>query len=416
MRSFLWIKKMVAETKVKFICSENINSPILGNSFGALISVLDAALVNGVELPAISSTAIDGANIILNFSANHNLKLFQVLRLSGFSPSQINGDFRIIGIPDSTRAAIALPAGVTGISTVGTAALAPLGYEKSFSGTNKAAYRNANTNAVHRPFLRVDNSQDPVYGSTYAKYAKVGILKTMSDIDDISGEQIPFDSANPAKNWTGTGSGTSAYNGWAKWYYARNTSSYYGSADSAAPVGGARQWMIVGDDQAFYLVTNLIPGNSLKLIYGFGVYDKYFGNESTPYFLASTLNYANTGTSQDFSTLPNATPFIYSALTAPILVFNTSGSTGQSLVLPQHGLYKSGGEDNFTNAFVVRPYVLMTSTKYLLGDTPHIRYIDKVRSDSPFSTITADNYMYVIDTILSGSGLEGRIAFNLGVL
>lgn len=409
-------EKMVAETKVKFICSENINAPILGNSFGALISVLDAALVSGVALPAISSTVIDGANIILNFGVNHNLKIFQVLRLSGFSPSQINGDFRIIGIPDSTRAAIALPAGVTGISTAGTAALAPLGYEKSFSGTNKAAYRNANTNAVHRPFLRVDNSQDPVYGSAYAKYAKVGILKTMSSIDDISGEQVPFDSANPAKNWTGTGSGTSAYNGWAKWYYARNTNPYNPSSDSAAPADGARQWMIVGDDQAFYLITNFIPNNSLKLVYGFGVYDKYFGNESTPYFLASTLNYATAGTSQDLSVLPNATPFIYSAVCAPLLVFNTPGSTSQSLVLPQHGLYKSGGEDNFANTFVVRPYVLMTSTKYLLGDAPHIRYIDKMRSDNAFTAISADNYMYVIDTILSETGQVGRIGFNIGGL
>lgn len=407
---------MVAETKVKFICSENINAPILGNSFGALISVLDAALVSGVTLTAISSAVIDGANIILNFGVNHNLKLFQVLRLSGFSPSQINGDFRIIGIPDNTRAAIALPAGVTGISTVGTAALAPLGYEKSFSGTNKAAYRNANTNAVHRPFLRVDNSQDPVYGSTYAKYAKVGILKTMSDIDDISGEQIPFDSANMAKNWTGTGSGTSAYNGWAKWYYARKSNSYMTSADSEAPADGPRQWMIVGDDQAFYLITNLTPSDSLKLVYGFGVYDKYFGNEATPYFLASTLNYTTAGTGQDFSDLPNATPFLFNRGCAPILVFNTPSSAGQSLALPQHGLYKSGVEDNFANAFVVRPYVLMTSTNYLLGDTPHIRYIDKVRSDRPFSTITADNYMYVIDTILSSQGYAGRIAFNLGVL
>ncbi|MEG2431904.1 MAG: hypothetical protein RSA84_16065 [Acinetobacter sp.] len=409
-------EKMVAETKVKFICSENINAPILGNSFGALISVLDAALVSGVALPAISSTVIDGANIILNFGVNHNLKLFQVLRLIGFSPSQINGDFRIVGIPDSTRAAIALPAGVTGISTSGIAVLAPLGYEKSFSGTNKAAYRNANTNAVHRPFLRVDNSQDPVYGSTYAKYAKVGILKTMSGIDDISGEQVPFDSANPAKNWTGTGSGTSAYNGWAKWYYARNASPYNASADSAAPADGARQWMIVGDDQAFYLIMNFIPNNSLKLVYGFGVYDKYFGDESTPYFLASTLNYTTAGTSQDLSVLPNATPFIYSAVCAPLLVFNTSGSTSQSLVLPQHGLYKSGREDNFANTFVVRPYVLMTSTKYLLGDTPHIRYIDKIRSDNAFTAISADNYMYVIDTILSETGQVGRIGFNIGGL
>jgi len=415
MRSFLWVLKMVAETKVKFICSENINAPILSNSFGALISVLDAALVNGVPLPAISSAEVDEANIVLNFGSNHNLKLFQVVRLKGFTPAQINGDFRVVGIPSGTRVAIALPVGVTSISSTGVVDLAPLGYEKSFSGSNKAAYRNADINADHRPFLRVDNSQDPAYGAEYAKYAKVGVLKTMSDIDDISGEQIPFDSSNPTRNWIGTGSGGSAYNGWAKWYYARNSNPYYSSAESTAPVSGARQWMIVGDDRAFYLVTNLTPGDPLKLIYGFGVYDKYFGNESTPYFLASTLNYTRADTSQNFFITPNATPFICSTVSAPLLAFNTPGYGNQSLVSPQHGLYNSGRENNFANTFVVRPYVLIDSKRYLIGDAPHIRYIDKVRSDSAFTAISASSYMYVIDTILLDSA-AARIAFNLGAL
>ncbi|ENW78672.1 hypothetical protein F909_03634 [Acinetobacter sp. ANC 3929] len=408
---------MAAENKVKFICSDNLNAPQLTNSFGVMISVLDAALVNGVTLPAIASATIDGANVLLNFGVNHNLKLFQVLRLSVFVPTALNGNFRIVGIPSTTTIAIELPAGVTSITTVGTAIIAPLGYEKTYSGTNKGAYRNANTSAEHRPFLRVDNSLDPVYSSTYAKYAKVGVLRTMTSIDDLTGEQIPFDSSAPSKNWAGSGSGTSAYNGWARWYYARSSNPYAGSADSSAPPEGSRPWMIVGDENAFYLITTTVPNELRKILYGFGVYDNYLETAVIPYFLASTLLYATVGTSVDFSggSPQNNLPLTYGPSQSGILIFNNVGKSTQDVALPQHGIYTTGRTNTYANAFVVRPYVLLSSS-YLVGAAPYIRYIDKQRTDAAFSGISFENTMYAIDTVMVIGGSDGRIAFNLGRL
>ncbi len=408
---------MAAENKVKFICSDNLNAPQLTNSFGVMIAVLDAALVNGVTLPSIASATIDGANVLLNFGVNHNLKLFQVLRLSVFVPTALNGNFRIVGIPSTTTIAIELPAGVTSITAVGTAIIAPLGYEKTYSGTNKGAYRNANTSAEHRPFLRVDNSLDPVYSSTYAKYAKVGVLRTMTSIDDLTGEQIPFDSSAPSKNWTGSGSGTSAYNGWARWYYARQSTPYNSSADTTAPAEGSRPWMIVGDENAFYLITTTTPVTPLKILYGFGVYENYLETAVIPYFLASTLIYATVGTSVDFSSSSNSStlPFVYNQNQSGVLIFNNVGKTTQDLALPQHGLYTSGRTNTYANTFVVRPYVLLSSN-YLVGAAPFLRFIDKQRTDPVFTGISFDNTMYVFDGALLTGGVDGRIAFNLGRL
>ncbi len=408
---------MAAENKVKFICSANLNAPQLTNSFGVMISVLDAALVNGVTLPSLASATIDGANVILNFGVNHNLKLFQVLKLSGFAPAALNGEFRVIGVPSTATVAIELPAGVTSITTLGTAIIAPLGYEKTYSATNKGAYRNANTSAEHRPFLRVDNGLDPVYNSTYAKYAKVGVLLTMSSIDDLSGDQIPFDSSAPTKNWSGTGSGTSGYNGWAKWYYARNSDPYASSTDSASPAEGTRPWMIVGDETAFYLITTTTPTTSRKILYGFGLYENYLDTAVIPYFLASTLFYSTIGTSLDLSANSSAStlPFLFGLSQSSVLIFNNVGKSTQDLAVSQHGLFTSGRTDTYANTFVVRPYVLVSSN-YIVGSAPHIRYIDKQRNDPVFTGVSFDNTMYALDIVMVDGGADGRIAFNLGRL
>lgn len=154
------------------------------------------------------------------------------------------------------------------------ASLPPLGWEKPFSSTSatggKGAYRSKNTLLSSRPFLRVIDELDPAYTVTYAKYAKVGIVEDMSDIDVMLGVQAPFDPANPAKNWVGSGSGTSAINGWAKWYYAGSDERYY--SDTAAPTAGNRNWILVGNGDYFYIFVASIPSNTNLVCYGFGAY------------------------------------------------------------------------------------------------------------------------------------------------
>jgi hypothetical protein len=62
--------------------------------------------------------------------------LFQIVELTGFSPAEINGKYRIKGTPTTTQLVLkAEHAGKT-ISTVGTAKLASLGYEIIFRDAN----------------------------------------------------------------------------------------------------------------------------------------------------------------------------------------------------------------------------------------------------------------------------------------
>ena len=401
---------MAASTDFQFICSENYNAPGLGNAWGALINVLDSCLVDGLVLPAITDITSSGTQLTITFTTNHQLKMFQVLRLEGFTPTNLNGDFRIIGVPNTATVVIA--SSVTTVSTIGNAILKPLGYEKAFAAPNKAVYRDKNTSAAYRPFLRVDNSIDSVYSDAYAKYAKVGVLENCSGIDDISSTQIPVDASNPTKNWIGTGSGLSAYAGWAKWYYARGADAYSSGADSSSPAGGNRPWMIVGNSQGFYLINPMTPSDNHKLLYGFGVYDLIDGVNATPYYLLATWDYATVGEIRDFSggSDPINTAPLYNN-TKPAILFNGVGVNTQVSALAAHGLYDSGVTNTYLNNFVCMPFTLVANS-YLMGVLPCLRYINKARSDAAYSTVAYSNMMYVIDLQLN----DRRYAFNLGSL
>lgn len=398
---------MVASTDVQFICSDNFNAPSLGNFWGALISLLDGCLVNGLNLPTLNGVTGDGNQVTISFSTSHQLKMFQVLRLKGFTPESLNGDYRIIGVPNALS--VVIESNATTILTIGTVILKPLGYEKVFSGVNKAVYRDQDITHVNRPFLRVDNSLDPVYTDSFAKYAKVGVFENCISIDDISGAQIPLDASNTTKNWVGTGSGVGAYSGWAKWYFARNTSAYNSSADTSPPQNGNRTWMVIGDSQGFYLINNLTPNDEDKLLYGFGVYSKVDGINAKPYFLLATLSYVAANTGIDLSVVGGGAPFYSNE--SPALLFNGAGTETQVDARPAHGLYKSGAANTYANLFAGSPYTLLGNS-FLMGNLPHLRYIHKLRSDPKFSTVAYSNYMYVIDLVMRGN----RYAFNLGEL
>jgi len=144
---------------------------------------------------------------------------------------------------------VAAPAPVTPATGTISVKVAPLNLEKAFSATNKRVYRSKNL-LSNRPFLRVDNSLDPAYTSTYAKKAKVLIAENMSDVDTVVGAQAPFDPTKPTQNIIGIGSGATAIDGWYKWYYSKLDNNY---AESAGGTSGNKGWVLVGDDRGFYL-------------------------------------------------------------------------------------------------------------------------------------------------------------------
>ena len=227
---------MVASTDIKFYVHTNTNAPQLTNNFGCMIDVLDACLVNGFGSQTVSTLTASGTTVTATFGSAHNFMQYQVIKIAGATQTEYNGEHRILTVPNSNEVTFELAAvpSVPIATGVISGSLPPLGWEKPFSssspsGGGKAAYRSTNLLLPSRPFLRVVDELDQVWSSSYAKYAKVGLVEDMTNIDTMMGMQSPFDLANPSKNWLGSGSGSSAINGWAVWAYAlasnENTSS-----------------------------------------------------------------------------------------------------------------------------------------------------------------------------------------------
>ena len=274
---------------VKWFSFDNANAPQLTNAWGCLIDVLDACLITGFGSQNISSLVVSNGVAKATFGTSHNFKQFQVVEVSGVTQTVLNGEFKIIGLTPTTIEFLVSSPDLTATGTI-SAKLAPLGWSKSFSGTQKAIYR-AKDISSNPYFLRVDNSLDPVYNTNYAKFAKVGILETCTGIDDLSGNQVPQDKASPNKNWVGTGSAANAYVGWSKWIYAYKPK--FGNAEYGAfsdpPDNGARDWILIGNEQSFFLL-NAFDLRSGKTNYrtpvGFFILDN--GIVKRPVLAAST--------------------------------------------------------------------------------------------------------------------------------
>lgn len=288
----------MANTDIKFFVHTNNNAPQLQNAFGSMINVLDACLIDGFFIGGLASVVASGKTVTATFIAPHNLMQYQVIKITGAAQSEFNGEHRVLTVPNSNTVTLELtevPSVSTASGTI-TASLPPLGWEKPFSSTNengggKAAYRSLNTLLSSRPFLRIVDELDPVYTVTYAKYAKVGIVEDMTDIDTMLGVQAPYDAASPNKNWVGYGSGSTTYNGWAKWYYALPVSFGSIQSDATAPANGARKWILIGDADYFYIlpVSTADTNDNINMCYGFGLFESYLPADFSNTFLFSTL-------------------------------------------------------------------------------------------------------------------------------
>jgi len=238
----------MTDLTVKYFNSGMTGAPQISNNWGDLVTMLDACLINGFALKAIDTLTCTGGVATATISTGHAYQREQVVQIAGADQADYNGQFRVISTTTTTFtfAVSGTPASPATTSTSLTAKVAPLGWEKPFSGTNKAAYRSRNPQSPQN-LLLIDNSlKTPNYTTTWAKWANVGIVEDLSDIDTIVGAQAPYDPNNPTQNWKQV---TGSQWGWYKWYHARNT-QYESNGDSGA---GARNWVLVGDDRLFFL-------------------------------------------------------------------------------------------------------------------------------------------------------------------
>lgn len=419
---------MVASTDIKFYVHTNNNAPQLQNAYGSMINVLDACLVNGINIGTVSSLTVLGTTVTVLFSSSHNLMQYQVIKITGATQSEFNGEHRILTVPNAQSVTFdlaAAPSVATATGTI-TASLPPLGWEKPFSSINasgggKAAYRSTNTLLPSRPFLRVVDEPDPAYSTSYAKYAKVGIVEDMTGIDMMLGVQAPFDAAAPDKNWVGTGSGTTAINGWAKWYYASAQLQNTLYPDSTIPSAGNRNWMLVGNDDFFYIIPSfnlLVPG----LVYGFGSFTSFLNSDNANNFLSCTLQYATAlgmdGTAKDdftglSKTAPNNSVLIHRGSSNPSL--SSIAKTYSNPFSTISATINSIANKDSQGGFMLFPVFVLESNSVLRGCLPILKNAAQVSDFTDREAFVVDDEVFIArEAYIRGASTKAQIFFSLG--
>ena len=204
----------MADTRVKYFSSDMSGAPALSDTAGSLIALLNACLVTGFGSVTVSPLSVASNVATATVSTGHGLTMVgdvgPVVRIEGATPAGLNGDWRVT-VTSSTAFTFAT-SGISDQTATGTitAKRAPAGFEKAFTGTNKAAYRSLDVQST-RLYFRVDDS-----GTTNATAI---MYEVMSGID------------------TGTGlAPTSGSVTWTK--------------------GSSQPWGLFSDGRAVYLMTN----------------------------------------------------------------------------------------------------------------------------------------------------------------
>jgi len=227
----------MANTNTRYFNNSMVGAPTLSGSAGALISVLDACLVNGFNLLTLDSLVV-ASNVATGTKTAHGFVVNQVLQIAGASPAGLNGAIRVTEATTNTfKFATVGIADQTATGTI-TAKAAPAGFEKQFSGTNLAVYRSANVLSTRIP-IKVDD--------TATLSASVQLAEGYTDI-------------------------STAVNLCATQYFKKST-----AADASA-----RPWVLVADDKTAYL---FVSWNNTS------VYDAYHFGDFSSYTVGDVFNY-----------------------------------------------------------------------------------------------------------------------------
>lgn len=162
------------DTSVKFTHARLPGALEFGSGAGAMISLLDAFLVNGYALKSVDSGVIADGICTLTFSSGVGPYMKDtVIAVEGATPAALNGEQKLTAATEnSVSFATDLPDGsVTGTVTF---KCAPCGWEKVYSKTNVAVYRPTDIRSS-RFYLRVDH--------TNASYARVMMYEAMTSVD-----------------------------------------------------------------------------------------------------------------------------------------------------------------------------------------------------------------------------------------
>ena len=427
---------MATDVDVQYF--SHLNGLTLGNNWGDLIRMLDTCLVTGLSFTSVTSASIDAqGDVHITLYAAHNAMLFQVVELTGFTPSSLNQKYRIKGVPSTAKLILKPHTAIaeTSITTVGGGKLASLGYEIIYRDSNdvKRVYRAKDPTSVH-PFIRVDESltspdgASGVYASTYAKSAMVGLFEHMDHIDDYQNAnvlQLPLDTTDFAKNWKIAGTGTSVVRGRCKLYWGLGTLGYSTADETTAPNNtGVAPFSLCGDKHAVYLInevtrhTSSVGNKSLK---GFGLINTCLADDVIPAWFLAVPDRAGIPAGTSYSLYnTGGMPTTYSAAACKVLVpkyniaIKLSNSVGATPIVPDYntGLSNLFGSSN-VGALEIPIY---DGDLFLRGTLKHVCYSGNSRGVINTTPVVAGASMYVCDNTYGSGGGAANLYFYLGEL
>ncbi len=163
----------IVDTSVKNFNSTMTGAPALSGTAGTLIALLDAVLVNGFDLRTPSSLTVAGGVATLAITGSHSAQQDCVILVAGSSIAALNGEQKVTAagagfVKFATAAADGAASGSISFK------MAPAGWEKVYTGTNKAVYRSLDPLST-KMLLRVDDSN--------AQFARVVGYEVMTDVD-----------------------------------------------------------------------------------------------------------------------------------------------------------------------------------------------------------------------------------------
>lgn len=207
----------MATYPVKYLHRSMHGAPVLTGTAGALISVLDACLIDGFGAVTLAAATVASGVATCTVNAGDSFADGDVVLVSGATPAALNGEHRVLPGPTNTSFQFATGAADGTATGAISAKYAPVGgWEKTYSGTNIAVYRSTDPLATGF-YCRVDDT-----GTTMAR---VTGYVTMSDANTGT-ELFP----------------TAAQIAGGGYWHKSNT------ADTVA-----RPWRVAADSRLFYL-------------------------------------------------------------------------------------------------------------------------------------------------------------------
>lgn len=263
---------MTTDTSVKYFDSTMSGAPSLNNTVGALITVLDAVLVNGFGSVTLDSLVVASNVATGSISTGHGFAMVggtgPVITIAGATPAGLNGEFRIQSVSDANTFTFTT-SGVSDQTATGTitAKRAPAGFEKAFTGTNLAAYRSLDVTGTQL-YLRVDD--------TYGNYVRVRGYEDFAD-------QTAFE----------TDAGTKGF---------PLDSQFSGGGYCYKASGTNRAWTLFSDEKLFYFFCDASNNATWGGGLAFGDLDSYVGSDAYHCF----VQYSNSSSGNFFLYLLSA--------------------------------------------------------------------------------------------------------------